>query len=393
MTLDEQITRSLAARADRAPYDATPLSAVVHDAHGIRRRRRAAAGLGVAVVVAAVVVPLGVVRAVSDDGAGPVPAATSPAATGVAPLGYLSDGVYHRSSGGRVAIDLGSPPAAVAEIGDDVWVLADDYSTLTRVDAAGEAHAEGCSTGVPRTSPSGDVVARVDGPCSGATGSSTISVTGPSGEVDRPVAVDAPYLLGVVDDGTVVYGDGGRPDRPDTVHVLHPDGTEGTLPGGLPAVNVHYFDPVHQLLLISRPEAPELHAGAAVSLHGDVPWSLDHTSVEAPSPDGRHVLVTRVPRRTMAYPPTPGGPLVQPRVLDLLTGETVAALPERTPDGALLTGYLWDDDQHLLAEAFDGDRRRIVRVALDGTVTEPYPDLTDPDFDVRAGPGVVFQTR
>lgn len=392
MTVDEQITRALNARADRTPYDATPLAAVEHGARGVRRRRLAAAGLGVAAVLTAVVVPLTVVRSASghDDGVPVTSPSSSPAA--VAPLGYLRDGVYHRSSGGTVDADVGGTPLAVSEVGDDVYVASGDDRTLTRIDADGDLHEEGCASSVPRTSPARTLVVRVETPCTGSSDGASIVVTGEAGEVTRPVAVTAPRLLGVSDDGTVLYVDGDDMDLEDPVHVLGPDGSESTVPG-VTVLNFDDFDPVHQVVLASLPGTADIRTGAALSLDGDVLWSHDRTTVGDPSPDGRYVVTTRVPRLAMLYPPSPGRVSERPHVLDLLTGETVTKLPEVTSDGALLTGYRWDDDEHLLAEAFDGDQRRIVRVALDGTVTEPYPDLTDDHFDASAMPGTLFQTR
>ncbi|CAN5404844.1 hypothetical protein BH11ACT8_BH11ACT8_29620 [soil metagenome] len=273
----------------------------------------------------------------------------------------------------------------MTEVGDDVYVFWGDYR-LTRIDRSGTTHDEACTVGLPQTSPSGARVALARIPCPDATGQAAISVSGPSGDRILPVVGTLPRLLGVDDDGTVVYVDLRGGDYRDIVRVIDPDGRDRVVRH---LGYVHDYDPVHHVLLATLRIDIGARAGGAMTLDGDLLWSSDRTSVQQASPDGRYAIVSRIPTRDMFYPPRSRRPLVNPRVVDTMTGETVLELPEVAADGALVTAYQFDDDDHVLAEAWRHHRHRFVRISLDGTVTDAHPDLSGP----RLEPAVIFESR
>lgn len=369
------------------------LEAVQGRAGRIRRRRRVAAGIGVAAVLV-VVAPLGVVASggLGTEERRPEPAA--PVVPSDEPVGDLDFTGRGLAAGDETTVPWIDVRRGVVVAGDLVVdgvagprdALRWDGGLLVTGDA-GDARLHVLDeAGRPLAEPV-DLVAAVDGVV-GAPSRDEVAwveedgaggqraVVAPDGDVlgGERLTVALPDLggfspVGIGPDGLVL--EARSPDGRASVVLAGRDGSLSTVDGLGGAVGV---DPATGAIAGST--AGDRPCAVVVSPDGEPLRAADCSlALRAMSPDGRWLLATGsdadgLGDRSMS-------------VLDTATGEVQVTWRSRTGPPADLTHRAWEDDDTVLAAVHQGEEATIVRFRLDGSVEragevvpwEPFGDL------------------
>ena len=347
------LTRTLRDRGEAASYlgcDPEEIDAIA-DALRRRRRRGTVVALGAAL---AVVVGVGV--AVT----GPTPAAPTrpplreaPVAA-VGPLGsyvpdsppavpYLVRNVFV-APGTQRELDVTHPRSATPYRGD-LWVTElyfDVYDTLRRVDEDGRQTGKWATSGDPVLSDDGGTFAWIE-----VLGTRSVIHRG----ADRQRVGEPIWLVGLLGDQVVFNGTrAGGAWITDLVSPPRP------IPGLALARGV---DPASGSVAGTATNGVGVVVDAQTGL---ARWRSDVWRPEAFSPDGRHVVAFSTTRDEV----------VQHAILDAERGRPVALIPS---SGAGILDLRWEGAGHVLLLATAQGQSSILRVDLDGRLTEAAPPL------------------
>lgn len=365
---EDQLRSSLHARAERAAYQPTAVADVAARARVIRRRRTRTAVLAAAAAVVALALPAIVVLG-GDDARNTQPAEPGPTTDlnaadadylagleqGPPPtIGYL-DGSDYVSGTGRTTIPVRQSVSITPYQGGYLVVSELDHPAkvgLTRLDGNLDTVWSRCGGGIV-VSRDRAQTAYLSGPCDSRQ--YTLSV-GPTNGVDEQNAGPAASVLGILDDGRVVYAAEARADIGMLVSDLAGAPEPVTPPGG--PVDL---DEAHELVAgVEDIESP-VTALAWRLATGEVTWrgaqGAGTTWIPSRfSPDGLHLLAA-----------ADDGTGMRNGFLDAATGAYVSDF-ELPPD-VRIHDAAWEDDQHVLVSVSEGLARAILRVDLDGRIT------------------------
>ncbi|WP_110205216.1 hypothetical protein [Nocardioides daejeonensis] len=207
--------------------------------------------------------------------------------------------------------------------------------------------AQHCSSGLPASSRTGDLVAWVTVRCpegdDRSAGAVHRAASDGTGEVTVSLGGRTASVVGFLGDA-VVYNSGF--DR--GAWITHFDAPPRRLP------RVRSVVAVSSRLLLVR-----LAVGDAVTNDaGEVRWRAEHDVLRSFSPDGAAVLASRKRRLT---------------IHTATTGEVRAGFD--LPDGVRGDSIVWESDRTLLALAKRQGRVAIVRLSLDGSVERATPTV------------------
>ncbi len=386
----------------------TPLATrdVHAKARGIRRRRQAIAGAGIAAALA-VIVPTAIYAGGTLDNdttppvttgspspsqgsdpttepsqtpTGPVVFETGDLATGDAPAvdyaeldveqGIPVGGVIHTADGRT--IDL--PPGQLREFAvlGDGWVVSvghpdDGREQVYLLDRVGNYSEAWDSQGDLAVGPGGSTVAWVGADF-------TVRVAGSEGVVELGTlpdgttwsvgAVVGPDCATAADCRVLVNNKGGQQEVYDVT------GDQVQRLDGYVAITAAFGS-----LVAGMTSVDDLEPSSCSDLFdagtGDVVWDTCDNTLGAFSPDGSAVLGL----------PSYGSGLGDPTLdlLDAATGDPLVQLTsKRDGSSATAMGEVWEDDTHLLTIAYDDGAFSIVRVGLDGSMdyaVEPVPGV------------------
>jgi hypothetical protein len=362
------------------------LDEVLGKAHGIRRRRRATALVAVAAVAAAIAVP-SVLLTRSHERTTPDPAHRLPTIDriGLSALpvgdkpktGWLDGKTWH-SDGHAYALGSALPGEArnVAQIGHDLLVsVFDDRLNLHAYrlplgDHDSEAPGQlGAMTGGFATSPKGHVVAfaGIDGRVVTVQDGDTTTLSG----LPSPGAQSS-Y------DAVAVSGENCSSGHQCAVWV----NDSGRKPRVLTAVTPGMdLGPMPRILLLRDVSGEGMVAGltkvtdgascSEVQEDAKALWTTCDAQFDSFSPDGKHLL------GTMPY--FDGLGTSELKTFDAKTG--TPGLDLQTAEGATITQMRWEDDDHVLAVVYEGNRWGVLRIGLDRTVEYAIAPVAGNDVD------------
>jgi hypothetical protein len=374
-----------ASRFDRLGGRDLHLDEVLARARGIRRRRRATVLVAAAAVVAVIAVPAALSLRTSDqttiDPAKRLPTiekiSLAALPVGDAPrTGWLEGSTWHD---GGDSVDLaGEVPgqvAVVAPAGDSLLVgAADEGGNLVAYRVpVGDDHAVdelGGMTGGFATSPGGKLVAFAAG------GGQVVTVR--DGDTTTLSGLPEPGQYATYDAVAVVGEDCSSGHR---CAVLVND--KGAKPRVLAAVTPGMdLAAVAGIKLLDDVSADGLVAGTTrITDFGSCSRVQDPTNQPlwrtcdarflAFAPDGKHLLGSG------AYADGFGdGEL---KTFDARTGRP--GLDLRTAEGATITQMRWEDDDHVLATVYEGNRWGVLRIGLDRTVEYAIAPVAGDDME------------
>jgi hypothetical protein len=351
---EETFGAELARRADDVHGAPLTFEQVRRRAHGIRRRRRAlASGAAAAVVAAAIVLPAALSG--GTDRSAPEPAAP-PSAPGSS---VLHGGVVTEPDGTTVRIGVENDDVVDFGVLTDGRVVAalqqPDAIRVYAPDGSLE-HQYAVAANVITMSAADDAVAwvgRDEKVRVLASGSAEPTVLGTSPMLGgAPAHVDA-----VLDPEHVLIG-----DHTTTTAELTPDGVQALAMPGIRVTDVSPDGGLWAGSFLPQGDQPygcsalyDPAAGRVVARSCTTPPNLSF------SPDGRHLLGA-TGENNMA---------VEVAVLDLDLQPVSGFLPES--EGVAVSRVGWADATHLVGSTVDlrTDQWSLVRVGLDGTVTDP----------------------
>jgi hypothetical protein len=377
--LSEELEKD-AARFERLGGHDLGLEQVLGRARGIRRRRR-----GTALIAAAAVVAVAVPTALglhTTDRTTPDPAHRLPTIEKISlsalpvgdkpKTGWLEGMTWHRAG---VTVRIPARPYAVAALGDGVVAAVADESGNGRavvVRRNGEVDQLGPITGGLATSPGGKVVAIAgpesvtavqDGDETTETSLAGLPKAGPSSSY-QPVAVTGEDCS-TGHQCAVWVNDDGKDPR--------------VLTAVTPGMDLA---PLTGIVKLADVDADGLAAGytritdagscSRVQDPTNEPlWRTCDARFLAFAPDGKHLLGSG--------PYADGLGDGQLKTFDARTGNP--GLDLRTAEGATITQMRWEDDDHVLAVVYEGNRWGVLRIGLDRTVEYAVAPVAGNDLE------------
>lgn len=385
---EDLLSDALRGRIEHFETPSTPLGDVVSTARHLRRRRNLRAGVATAAAALVLAAPFVVQASRSDDTtsdpAGPSQESTAPVTLSEVALGapptiaWIDGRDYVAGDGTRTRLPFDDVVRAVPYRGTFLLVRQGDGHVIW---LDHEDEASWCGHGGLALSQDGASTAFAVSPstadCTRGGGEVTLHVgpTGPSSAADltRPMPLRDAAVVGILDDAVVAspYNEG-RPV------LLGLDGTTTTLDQLARVTGVNA-----RLGLVSGPLAGSQDApptGAVLDpTTGSVAWTKPGWQLRDFSPDGSSVVGVRSrgPDEAVTW-----------GVFDAASGTQLHEFT--TPADLAFWAAVWEDDQHLLLDATQGDTQALVRVALDGALelaAEPSPiDADSPDRRYRLAP-------
>lgn len=382
--LEDELSRSLHARADGLTASPITLDAVKGTATTIRRRRRGASFAAVAAVVA-LAVPLGAQLAPSPDRAPePVEPAPTPRPDGTFRLGLRQlspgdrPGVPYAlgttlvTPGTEIELDdrylqvvqWGEGHLAVAARGSD----ADGRFSfrLVRLDASyDEVEELTAAAPVIALSPDRSQVAWVE-----PAGDRADLVVGSVADAAQQWRAELPAAyaqpVGFLPDGRVAVGLDQGDSYISAFAAVGPDGRTEPIDGFQRLADV---DPTGQLVgQTDYRDATGVQCSGARDLAGTLLWERCGLELGALSPDGRYVLGFDTGEVA--------GASTFLSVLDAATGDPVLELTSGKGAGTYASDPVWEDQDTVLAVVEEGAEEAIVRFELDGRAEQATSTVT-----------------
>lgn len=379
------LSRSLARHADqfaRRGGSELQIDQVLARAGEIRRGRRMRATLVMAAVVAAIVVPVGILSVGSDPGEVPSPAAPPDTSalvldgldTGATPkIGYAVD---HEWRGPDGTVDLSGLADEVVEVAPlDGGLLVATQNTDSGELTANVVDEDGVIIGEARSmdwgfsvSEGGNVGAFVQ-----PDGTPVVVQDGgresyelpqiPRGSGFAPVAVTGEDCAPRAENTACAVWVISRGEQPET----WVSGTAGDAVTARPAFRT-VTDVLDGELVAGITDVSDSGSCSTVELFDQESpqWTTCEHRFLAFSPDGRRLLASA------AYADGLGDSQVA--ILDAGSGDVELDLS--TGQGGTITQMVWEDDSHLLAKVYEEGRWAILRIGLDGSREFAVPPVT-----------------